>query len=131
LRLHGNAGDGARVERGSVIDAVRCALEADHRQAFSQIAWVIAYKWNAVTGGDQGLPEIPYPDLGWMKAIPGLGERSTGDRFYLSSIVLIALSPAMLHRVVRSPFAFPPRKSSDRQIADRRQFAVSLTARDV
>jgi branched-chain amino acid transport system permease protein len=31
--------------------------------AFSQIIWAIAYKWNAVTGGDNGLPEIPYPNL--------------------------------------------------------------------
>ena len=29
--------------------------------AFSQIVWAIAYKWNDVTGGDQGLPEIPIP----------------------------------------------------------------------
>ncbi len=72
--------------------------------AFSQIVWAIAYKWNDVTGGDQGLPEIPYPDLGWMSAIPGLGGLSTGDRFYLLSIVLIGLSLAALHRMVRSPF---------------------------
>jgi branched-chain amino acid transport system permease protein len=72
--------------------------------AFSQIIWAIAYKWNDVTGGDQGLPEIPYPDLHWMSAIPGLGDLSTGDRFYLLSIVLIALSLVVLHRVVRSPF---------------------------
>ena len=46
--------------------------------AFSQIVWAIAYKWNDVTGGDQGLPEIPYPDLDWMSAIPGLGDLSIG-----------------------------------------------------
>ncbi len=72
--------------------------------AFSQIIWAIAYKWNAVTGGDQGLPEIPYPRLDWMSAIPGLGDLGIGDRFYLLSIVLIALALAALHRVVRSPF---------------------------
>lgn len=72
--------------------------------AFSQIVWAIAYKWNDVTGGDQGLPEIPYPDLDWMSAIPGLADLGIGDRFYLLSIVLIALSLAVLHRVVRSPF---------------------------
>ena len=72
--------------------------------AFSQIVWAIAYKWNDMTGGDQGLPEIPYPDLDWMSAIPGLGGLGTGDRFYLLSLVLIALSLAGLHRLVRSPF---------------------------
>jgi branched-chain amino acid transport system permease protein len=72
--------------------------------AFSQIIWAIAYKWNAVTGGDNGLPEIPYPDLDWMSAIPGLRDLTTADRFYLLSLVLIALSLAALHRLVRSPF---------------------------
>ena len=72
--------------------------------AFSQIVWAIAYKWNDVTGGDQGLPEIPYPNLDWMSAIPGCGDLSIGDRFYLLSLVLVAISLAVLHRVVRSPF---------------------------
>ena len=53
--------------------------------AFSQIVWAICYKWNDVTGGDQGLPEIPFPDLDWMSAIPGWrSSRST-----ISSICLL------------------------------------------
>ncbi len=38
--------------------------------AFSQIVWAICFKWNDVTGGDQGLPDVPYPDLDWMSSIP-------------------------------------------------------------
>jgi branched-chain amino acid transport system permease protein len=72
--------------------------------AFSQIVWAIAYKWNDVTGGDQGLPEIPYPHLDWMSAVPGLGDLSVGDRFYLLTLVLVAVSLAVVHRVIRSPF---------------------------
>src|SRR5262249_57419400 len=72
--------------------------------AFSQIVWAIAYKWNAVTGGDQGLPEIPYPNLDWMSAIPGCGDLSIGARFYLLTLVIVAVSLAAIHRVVRSPF---------------------------
>jgi branched-chain amino acid transport system permease protein len=72
--------------------------------AFSQIVWAIAYKWNAVTGGDQGLPEIPYPNLDWMSAIPGCGDLSIDARFYLLTLVLVALSLAVVHRIVRSPF---------------------------
>jgi branched-chain amino acid transport system permease protein len=72
--------------------------------AFSQIVWAVCYKWNDVTGGDQGLPEIPYPHLDWMSAVPGLSDLSIGDRFYLLSLVLIAVSLAVLHRIVRSPF---------------------------
>ena len=72
--------------------------------AFSQIVWAICYKWNDVTGGDQGLPEIPFPNLDWMSAVPGLADLSIGDRFYLLSLVVIAVSLAILHRIVRSPF---------------------------
>jgi branched-chain amino acid transport system permease protein len=72
--------------------------------AFSQIVWAIAYKWNEVTGGDQGLPEIPYPDLDWMSAVPGLGDLRIGDRFYLLTLVLVAVSLAILRQITRSPF---------------------------
>jgi branched-chain amino acid transport system permease protein len=72
--------------------------------AFSQIVWAIAYKWNDMTGGDQGLPEIPFPNLDWMSAIPGLSELRTSDRFYLLTVAIIAVSLAVLHRLVRSPF---------------------------
>jgi branched-chain amino acid transport system permease protein len=72
--------------------------------AFSQIIWAIAYKWNDVTGGDQGLPEIPYPDLDWMSAIPGLGDLSISGRFYLLTLALVAVSLAIVQRVIRSPF---------------------------
>jgi branched-chain amino acid transport system permease protein len=72
--------------------------------AFSQIIWAIAYKWNDVTGGDQGLPDVPFPNLDWMSSIPGLGSLKTSDQFYILSVLLIAISLAVLHRVVRSPF---------------------------
>jgi branched-chain amino acid transport system permease protein len=72
--------------------------------AFSQIVWAIAYKWNDVTGGDQGLPEIPYPDLDWMSVIPGFGNLTINARFYLLTLVLVAVSLAIVHRVIRSPF---------------------------
>ena len=58
----------------------------------------------SVTGGDQGLPEIPYPDLHWMAAVPGLRDLGSGDRFYLLTLALVAVSLAILWRVVRSPF---------------------------
>jgi branched-chain amino acid transport system permease protein len=72
--------------------------------AFSQIVWAICYKWNSVTGGDQGIPEIPYPHLDWMSAIPGFADLGTHDYFYLLTLALVAISLAILHRVVRSPF---------------------------
>ena len=38
--------------------------------AFAQIVWAICLKWNAVTGGEQGMPSVPYPDMDWMNALP-------------------------------------------------------------
>jgi branched-chain amino acid transport system permease protein len=72
--------------------------------AFSQIVWAICFKWNEVTGGDQGLPDVPYPDLDWMSRIPGLDDLRIGDRFYVLTLIIVMLSLAALHRITRSPF---------------------------
>jgi branched-chain amino acid transport system permease protein len=72
--------------------------------AFAQIVWAICFKWNEVTGGEQGMPEVPYPDLAWMGRLPLLDGLRTSDHFYLLTVVLVALCLFLLHRVVRSPF---------------------------
>src|SRR5262249_8722045 len=72
--------------------------------AFSQIVWAIAHKWNDVTGGDLGLPVISYPALYSISAIPGFGDLSAGARFYLLTLLLVAVSLAIVHRLIRSPF---------------------------
>ena len=72
--------------------------------AFSQIAWAIAFTWNAVTGGDQGLSDVPYPKLDWMGSSPGFGNLREPDLFYILTIVLVAAALAILQRIVRSPF---------------------------
>ncbi|TWT05614.1 branched-chain amino acid ABC transporter permease [Reyranella sp. CPCC 100927] len=72
--------------------------------AFAQIVWAICFKWNGVTGGEQGLPNVPYPELAWMASIPGLGGLRAGDHFYLAVLVLVAVAVAALHRIVSSPY---------------------------
>jgi branched-chain amino acid transport system permease protein len=72
--------------------------------AFSQIIWAICFKWNDVTGGDQGLPDVPYPNLDWMSAIPGLEDLGIADQFYLLTLVLVILCLAAMQRITRSPF---------------------------
>ncbi len=72
--------------------------------AFAQIVWAICFKWNDVTGGEQGMPNVPYPDLGWMSAIPGLGSLRSGDHFYLLVLALVAVAIAALRRIVASPY---------------------------
>ena len=72
--------------------------------AFSQIIWAICFKWNDVTGGDQGLPDVPYPDLDLMAQIPGLSDLRIGDRFYVLTLVVVMLSLAAMRRITLSPF---------------------------
>lgn len=72
--------------------------------AFAQIVWAICFQWNEVTGGDQGLADVPYPNLDWMTAIPGIGGFRMGDQFYILVLALVALCVAALHRISVSPF---------------------------
>ena len=72
--------------------------------AFAQIVWAICFKWNEVTGGEQGMPEIPYPGLDWMGRLPLVGTLRTSDHFYLLTVVLVAACLWTLRRIVGSPF---------------------------
>ena len=53
--------------------------------AFAQIVWAVCFKWNAVTGGEQGFSNVPYPNMDWMAALPLLGSLRSADQ-YLSLI---------------------------------------------
>ncbi len=72
--------------------------------AFAQIVWAICFQWNELTGGDQGISGIPYPELDWMSAIPGLNGFRIGDYFYMVALAVVALCIAALHRITVSPF---------------------------
>ena len=75
--------------------------------AFAQIVWAICFKWNELTGGEQGMPEIPYPDFGSIErvgaSVPLLSWR-TAEYFYFLTVVLVAACLWVLHRIVSSPF---------------------------
>ena len=76
--------------------------------AFAQIVWAICFKWNEVTGGEQGMPEIPYPDFsGFERAgeiVPLLAGWRTAEYFYFVTLALVAASFWALRRIVDSPF---------------------------
>ena len=76
--------------------------------AFAQIVWAICFKWNEVTGGEQGMPEIPYPSFDAVdrvvSALPALGSYRTSDYFYFTCLVMVALCLWALRRIVASPF---------------------------
>jgi branched-chain amino acid transport system permease protein len=76
--------------------------------AFAQIVWAICFKWNEVTGGEQGMPEIPYPDFGWVErlgtVVPLAGGWRTSDYFYFLSVILVGCCLWLLRRIAGSPF---------------------------
>ena len=76
--------------------------------AFAQIVWAICFKWNEVTGGEQGMPEIPYPDFGWLERLasvaPFLGGYRTSEYFYFLTLLLVGVCFWLLRRIVGSPF---------------------------
>jgi branched-chain amino acid transport system permease protein len=72
--------------------------------AFAQIVWAICFKWNDVTGGDQGLPDVPFPNLAWLGSLPGFQHFRIGELFYFLVLVLVAICIAVLRRLTDSPF---------------------------
>jgi branched-chain amino acid transport system permease protein len=72
--------------------------------AFAQIVWAVCFKWNDVTGGEQGLSNVPYPDLDWMSAIPGLGDLRIGGYYFYLTLVLVGTCFLLLKRISGSPF---------------------------
>ena len=76
--------------------------------AFAQIVWAICFKWNEVTGGEQGMPEIPYPSFAWVERVanvlPVVGGYRTSDYYYFTCLIVVGVSMWMLRRVVSSPF---------------------------
>src|SRR5436309_13815935 len=76
--------------------------------AFAQIVWAICFKWNELTGGEQGMPEIPYPGFDWVEraaaVVPGIGGYRTSDYYYFTCLILVGLCLWALRRIVGSPF---------------------------
>jgi branched-chain amino acid transport system permease protein len=72
--------------------------------AFAQIVWAICLKWNSVTGGEQGMPSVPYPDLAWMDSLSMFASLRVGEKYYLVVLVVVAVCFALLRMIVHSPF---------------------------
>ena len=66
--------------------------------ALSQVAWGIAFGWRTLTGGDDGLPDVPRPnlDLAWSL--------TDSTPFYYFVLVFAAIGTLLLMRIVASPF---------------------------
>ena len=85
--------------------------------AFSQIAWSVAFQWDRVTGGSNGL--IGAWPAEWLASKPAY--------FYLV-LVLCGAAIALVWRTVYSPFGFALRASRDSPL---RAEAVGIPVRNV
>jgi branched-chain amino acid transport system permease protein len=72
--------------------------------AFAQIVWGVALKWNSVTGGEQGLSDVPYPDLAWMSALPLIGTLRPAEHYYLVVLTIVAGCLWLLRTITNSAF---------------------------
>jgi branched-chain amino acid transport system permease protein len=92
--------------------------------AFAQIIWAICFKWNEVTGGEQGMPDIPYPSFDWLERVaavlPVVGGYRTSDYYYFTTLILVGACVWALRRIVRSPFG--RMLESIRENAERAEF---------
>jgi branched-chain amino acid transport system permease protein len=70
--------------------------------AFAQIVWSIAFQWDAMTGGSNGLIGI-WP-ASWLGSRAG---------YYLVTLALCALGVAALWRIIASPFGHALRATRD------------------
>ncbi|MDX2159260.1 MAG: ABC transporter permease [Hyphomicrobiaceae bacterium] len=101
---------GAGIALSGVLAAVfgRLALRADGISlamltlAFAQITWAVAFQWDAVTGGSNGLVGI------WPPAL--LADRRA---YYLFAVVVAGLTIAGVWRLAHAPFGYALRATRD------------------
>ena len=69
--------------------------------AFGQIIYTIAFKWESLTGGDNGIAGIPSPPLHLGLLTLDL---SNAYHYYYFALVLILAAVGLLYLIVSSPF---------------------------
>jgi branched-chain amino acid transport system permease protein len=72
--------------------------------ALAQVAWGIAFGWRSLTGGDDGLPDVPRPDLGFHLGLPW--SLADDTPFYYFVLFFVAIGTFLLIRIVTSPFGY-------------------------
>lgn len=81
--------------------------------AFGMMIFSLAWKWRAVTGGDDGLvgvPRAPLELLGMTVPLP------TVERYYYVVLAAAALAVALMHRLVHSPLGLALRAVRDSEV---------------
>ncbi len=68
--------------------------------ALSQVVWGLAFGWRSLTGGDDGLPNVPRPAIGPYFSL-------VADRpFYYFVLLLVGVAAVLLAAIVSSPFGY-------------------------
>jgi branched-chain amino acid transport system permease protein len=65
--------------------------------ALGQLIFSIAFVWKKVTGGSQGLINVPYPDI---------GINFSPTSYYYFTLIIILICGFVLHHLLRSPFGY-------------------------
>jgi len=87
---------------GALIIRLRGVYFAMVTIAFAQVFYFVAFRWNSVTGGDDGL-------IGWARQPLDLGFAQVdilhdGRAFYYLVLLLFAVSAGLMALLLRSPF---------------------------
>ena len=69
--------------------------------ALAQVLWALAFSWRAVTGGDDGLPGVPQPHLGFLPS-----DVSPSANFFYLTLLVFAVSALAMYILVESPFGY-------------------------
>ena len=85
--------------------------------AFAQITWAIAFQWDAVTGGSNGLTGV-WP-AEWL---------ADKQIYYYLTLALVAGAVLSLHRLLHSPFGYAMRASRDSAL---RADAIGINVRRI
>ncbi len=65
--------------------------------ALGQLVFSVAFVWKDMTGGSQGLINVPYPDMG-IDFSPA--------SYYYFTFVIVLISAFLLHHLLKSPFGY-------------------------
>ena len=84
--------------------------------AFGQIVWFVAIKWHRVTGGEDGLLNIPRPplELGAVRV-----DLSGNDALFYFALAIFAVVTVLLWRLVHSPLGMVIRATRQNELRAR------------
>jgi branched-chain amino acid transport system permease protein len=66
--------------------------------ALSQVLWGVATGWRTLTGGQDGLPGVPRPNLGLLWSL------NDNTPFYYFVLIIVCAGTFLLVRIINSPF---------------------------